>query len=63
MTYRGISSGQLKLDVVLLDLDPQYVYSRSMSVKKAKQGFSVSDYHFIATSVNGNRLRLVWENR
>jgi hypothetical protein len=59
MTYRGISSGVLKLDIILLDLDPEYVYSRLIPIDKAKMGFTVSDYRLRATSVSTQRLRMV----
>ena len=59
MTYLGVSAGQLNLDIILLDLDPEYVYSRSIPAQKAKQGFTVSDYRFRAISMNKKRLRLV----
>ena len=59
LTYRGVFSGRIKLDVILLDLDPQYVYTRNIPVKNAKQGFNISGNHFRATSINGKRLRLV----
>ena len=62
MTFRGLSSGKLNLDIVILDLDPEYVYSRVIPVDSAKKGFSISDYRFKATSVSRKRLRLVLEN-
>jgi hypothetical protein len=62
LTFRGVSSGEIKMDVILLDLDPQYIYRRSIPIARAKQGFAVSDYRFKATSINNKRLRLVLEN-
>jgi len=62
LTYRGIASGHLLLDVVLLDLDPEYVYSRRILKRVAKDGFAVSEMHFKATSINSKRLRLDLQN-
>ena len=63
LTYRGLSSGSLLLDVILLDLDPEYVYSRTIPVSDAKKGFRISDHRFKATSVSGKRLRLDLQNQ
>lgn len=62
MTYRGVSSGVLQLDLVLLELDPQYEYHRQIPIEKAKQGFQVSDLRFKAVSINRQRLKLVLIN-
>ena len=59
MTYRGLASGQLLLDLVLLDLDPQYVYHRKIPVEIAGQGFQVSDRRFKVISINRQRLKLL----
>lgn len=59
MTYRGRSSGVLLIDLVLLDLDRDYVYSRKIPIKEAKQGFRVSDHFFTVTSINSGRLKMV----
>ncbi len=59
MTYRGLSSGLLNLDLVFLELDPQYEYHRQIPIKKAKQGFQVSDRRFKVISINRQRLKLV----
>lgn len=62
LTYHGVASGHILLDVVLLDLDPEYVYGRKIATSKAKSGFTISEYRFKATSVNQKRLRLDFEN-
>ena len=59
MTYRGLSSGMLTLDLVLLELDPQYKYRRQIPVEEARQGFQVSDQRFKVISVNRQRLKLI----
>jgi hypothetical protein len=59
LTFRGFSSGALLLDLVLLDLDPQYVYHRQIPVEAARQGFQVSDQRFKVISVNRQRLKLL----
>ena len=59
MTYRGLTSGVVAIDLVLSELDPQYVYHRRIPVKEIKQGFKVSDQRFKALSVNRQRLQMV----
>jgi hypothetical protein len=59
LTYRGLSSGAVFLDLVLLDLDPQYVYHRQIPVEAARQGFQVSNRRFKVISANRQRLKLL----
>ena len=59
LTYRGLSSGDVLLDLVLLDLDPQYVYHRQIPVEAARQGFQVSNRRFKVISANRQRLKLL----
>jgi len=58
MTYRGRSSGDVLIDLVLLDLDPQYIYSRRVPIKAARNGFHISNRRFTVTAINDRRLRL-----
>lgn len=59
MTYRGRSSGVLLIDLVLLDLDRDYVYSRKIPINEAKRGFRISDHFFTVTSINAGKLKMV----
>ncbi len=59
MTYRGASSGVLRLDLVLLELDPQFEYHRQIPIEEAEQGFQVSDRRFKVISINRQRLKMV----
>ncbi len=58
MTYRGIVSGIVVLDIILVELDPDYTYLRQMSVQRAKQGFQILNRKFKALSVGKNLLRI-----
>ena len=59
LIYRGLSSGELRLDIVLLDLDPQYAYHREIPIAEAKKGIQVSDRRFKVLSVNRLNLKLL----
>lgn len=59
MTYRGLASGALLMDLVLLELDPDYSYSRRIPLKEGRRGFLLSNHLFSVTSINSRRLRLV----
>lgn len=59
MTYRGRASGTLLMDLVLLELDPNYSYLRRIPLKDGRRGFIVSNRQFSVTSVSNRRLKLV----
>lgn len=59
LTYRGLSSGSLQLDLVILDLDPQYVYHRRIPVETAEKGFEIAHRRFKALSVSRRSLKLL----
>lgn len=58
MTYRGRSSGVLLIDLVLLDLDRDYVYSRKIPIKEARRGFRISGRPFKVTAIDAGKLKL-----
>lgn len=58
MTYRGRSSGALLIDLVLLDLDRDYVYSRKIPIEEARRGFRISNRLFTVTSIDAGKLKL-----
>jgi hypothetical protein len=60
MTYRGKADGaKVKLDVIVLDLDPQVTYSRTLDISRAKKSFHVGDERFELISAGSLRMR-VW---
>lgn len=60
VTYRGKADGaKIKLDVILLDLDPQVTYSRTLDIARAKESFHVADERFELISTSSLRMR-VW---
>jgi hypothetical protein len=60
VTYRGKADGAtIKLDVIVLDLDPQVTYARTLDIARAKRSFHVGDERFELISAGGLRMR-VW---
>jgi hypothetical protein len=60
VTYRGKADGaKIKLDVIVLDLDPQVTYSRTLEITRAKKSFHVGDERFELISASSLRMR-VW---
>ena len=48
ITYRGQTpSGDLRLDVSVSALDPEYAYPYRISLSQARKGFSLFDRHFV----------------
>jgi hypothetical protein len=59
VTYRGKSSGhKIKLDVVVLDLDPKVTYSRTIDISRAKRSFHIGDERYELISAGSLRLRI-----
>jgi hypothetical protein len=59
MTYRGKADGaKIKLDVIVLDLDPQVTYSRTLDIVRAKKSFHVGDERFELISTSSLRMRI-----
>ena len=59
LTYRGLSSGVMELDIVILELDPQYVYHRRITADAAEKGFEIGGRRFKILSVNPQHLKLI----
>jgi hypothetical protein len=60
VTYRGKASGtKIKLDVVVLDLDPDVTYSRSIDIVRGKRGFHAGEERFEIIAAYKLRLH-VW---
>ncbi len=58
--YRGIENDQIKLDVFILDLDPNYPYRREITCRQAKEGFRLGGLHFELISAGRAKAKLVW---
>ena len=58
LTYRGISNGDLVLDVVLLELDPDYPYRHRIPKNSAAQGFRMANTDFRILSAGPKKLSL-----
>ena len=62
VTYRGKADGsKIKLDVVVLDLDPDVAYKNIVDISRAKQSFRAGDERFELISAGSLRLR-VWHH-
>ncbi len=60
LTYRGKADGsKIKLDVVILDLDPDATYKNTIDIDRAKQSFRAGDERLELISAGSLRLR-VW---
>lgn len=58
LVYRGITDQGIRIDLFLLELDPDYAYPQVLTKKQAKAGFRMADTRFTLQSVNRNRLKL-----
>ena len=62
LTYRGKTDGdRIKLDVVVLDLDPDATYKNTIDISRAKQSFRAGDERLELISAGRIRLR-VWHH-
>lgn len=60
LTYRGKEGrANLKLDVVVPDLDPQYTYRHNINIKEARKGFQVGNERFVLRSARNSMIRLL----
>lgn len=60
VTYRGKADGsKIRLDVVVLDLDPEVTYRRTIDISQAKSHFQAGEERFTLISAGSLRLR-VW---
>ena len=58
ITYRGLESKTLLLDLVILDLDQDYAHRRRIPIKEAKSGFRLSDQAFFAQYIGPTKIDL-----
>jgi hypothetical protein len=60
LTYRGLDEGSgLLFETVIPDLDPDYVYSRTIPISMAKKGFQTGGERFILLSAGRSKIRLL----
>ena len=59
LTYQGIDTGFVVIDITLLDLDRNYAYRRKIPKKVAQRGFQLAQRQYQLLSANGNRLKMV----
>jgi len=57
LTYRGKANGsKIRLDIVVLDLDPETTYKSTIDIARAKQSFRAGDERLELISAGGLRL-------
>lgn len=59
LTYQGMDTGFVVIDITLLDLDRNYAYRRKIPKKVAHHGFRLAQRQYQLISANGNRLKMV----
>jgi hypothetical protein len=62
ITYRGMDNGQIRLEVVVGSLDPDYAYGIRIGVTEAKAGFRSGGRSFRLVSARSSRIRLLLVN-
>ena len=63
ITYRGVEDHKLRLEVVVLDLDPQYAYQHAIALEKANSGFRLAGIHLKLLSARSSRAKLLWDRQ
>ena len=63
ITYRGVEDHKLRLEVVVLDLDPQYAYQHAIDLEKANSGFRLAGIRLKLLSARDSRARLLWDRQ
>ena len=58
IVYRGVRSGDLILDLYILQLDPHYGYSHRIDVQQARKGFRLGSHHFQVLAASDAKLSL-----
>lgn len=61
--YRGVKNRKLRLDVFVLDLDPQYAYHHAIALDQASDGFRVGGVNLELLSAWDSRAKIVWNRR
>lgn len=63
ITYRGVEDRKLRLEVVVLDLDPQYAYRHAIDLAHASRGFRVGGVSLKLLSARDSRAKLIWNRQ
>jgi len=63
ITYRGVKDHNLHLEVVVLDLDPQYAYRHAIALDQASHGFQLAGVRLKLLSARNSRAKLLWDRR
>ena len=63
ITYRGVEDQKLRLEVVVLDLDPQYAYQHAIALDRAGDGFRLAGIRLKLLSARDSRAKLLWDRQ
>jgi hypothetical protein len=63
LIYRGVQDRKLRLDVIVLDLDPEYAYRHAIALDKARRGFRLGGIDLQLLSARQGRAKVVWHRR
>lgn len=58
LTYQGLDTGFVVIDITLLDLDRDYAYRRKIPKKVAHRGFRLAQRQYQLISANRTRLKM-----
>lgn len=58
ITYRGIESGAIVIDFIVLDLDPEYSYAGRIPIIVAKRGFLMGEEQYRLVSAGMHSMRI-----
>jgi len=58
LVYKGLSDGAICLDMFILDLDPQYPYSKQIPKAAAQEGFRLGSGLYQLVTVNQKAITL-----
>ena len=58
--YRGLDAGNLRFEVVIPDLDPDYAYSHRIPIQAAKRGFQLAGREFRLVKASRAKVRLLF---
>ena len=63
VVYRGMKNGQIRLDVFIRDLDPDYPYRREIDYRAAKGGFRLGGVRFDLISAGRTKAKMRWHRQ
>jgi hypothetical protein len=58
--YRGVENRRLRLDVIVLELDPDYTYQHAIALEEANRGFHLNGIALQLLSARSSRAKVVW---